>query len=49
VDPSKDHEGKQQSELFAEIARHEVFQPTKIIYPPMAVGELAAQAPETIV
>ena len=49
VDPAKDNEGKQQSELFAEIARHDVFQPTPTIYPPMTVGELAALAPETIV
>ena len=41
VDPTKDHEGKQQSELFAEIASHDVFQPTRD-YPPMAIAELAA-------
>ena len=40
VDPTKDSEGKQQSEMFAEIASHEVFQPTAD-YPPMTVRELA--------
>jgi len=40
LDPTKDHEGKQQTELFAEIASHEVFQPTRD-YPPMNVTELA--------
>jgi hypothetical protein len=42
VDPTKDHEGKQQSELFAEVANHDVFQPTSTIYPPMKIAELAA-------
>ena len=46
VDPKKDHDGKQQSELFAEVASHDVFQPTLTIYPPMTVGELAAAAKE---
>ncbi len=42
VDPSKDYEGKQQSEMFAEVASHEVFQPTPTKYPPMKIAELAA-------
>lgn len=42
VDPTKDYEGKQQSELFAEIASHEVFQPTPTTYQPMKIAELAA-------
>ena len=46
VDPKKDHDGKQQSELFAEVASHDVFQPTLTIYPPMTVGELATAAKE---
>jgi hypothetical protein len=45
VDPTQDHEGKQQSELFAEVASHEVFQPTRD-YPPMKIAELAALAKE---
>jgi hypothetical protein len=48
VDSAKDHEGKQQWELFAEIARHEVFQPTPTLYPPMIVGELTGFVPEAI-
>ena len=48
VDSAKDHEGKQQWELFAEIARHEVFQPTPTIYPPMIAGELTGFVPEAI-
>ena len=39
---SQDHEGRHQSELFAEIASHEVFQPTRDDYPAMKVAELAA-------
>jgi hypothetical protein len=46
ADPKADHEGKQQSELFAEIASHEVFQPTRDIYPPMKIAQLAALASE---
>lgn len=46
VDPSKDYEGKQQSELFAEIASSDVFQPTPTIYSPMTVADLAAAAKE---
>jgi hypothetical protein len=42
VDPTKDHEGKQQSELFAEVASHDVFQPTPTNYSPMKIAELAA-------
>lgn len=41
VDPTKDSEGKQQSEMFAEIASHEVFQPTTD-YSPMTMRDLAA-------
>ena len=41
VDPASDMEGRNQSELFAQIASHDVFQPTKD-YPPMTVAELAA-------
>lgn len=42
VDPAtRTHEGKSQSELFAEIANDEVFQPSRD-YPPMKVAELAA-------
>ena len=42
---SQDHEGRHQSELFAEIASHEVFQPSRD-YPAMKVAELAAQEKE---
>ena len=42
VDAKADTDGRRQSELFAEIASHEVFQPTRD-YPPMKVAELAAQ------
>jgi hypothetical protein len=31
--------------LFAHLGKHEIFTPTKPIYPPMTVGELAAAAP----
>ena len=46
VDSSKDYEGKQQSELFAEIASSDVFQPTPTIYPTMTIANLAAAAKE---
>jgi hypothetical protein len=42
VDAKADTDGRRQSELFAEIASHEVFQPTRD-YPPMKVAELTAQ------
>jgi hypothetical protein len=42
VDAKADTDGRRQSELFAEIASHEVFQPTRD-YPPMKVAELAEQ------
>lgn len=48
VDPAKDQDGKQQWELFAAIARHEVFQPTPTKYPQMAVSDLGALAHESI-
>ena len=35
--------------LFAHLGKHDIFTPTKPIYPPMTVGELAALAPEAIV
>jgi hypothetical protein len=35
--------------LFAHLGKHEIFTPTKPVYPPMTVGELAAVAPEVIV
>ena len=38
----------QEGDLFANLGKHEIFTPTKT-YPPMAVGELAALAPEVIV
>lgn len=38
----------QEGDLFANLGKHEIFTPTKT-YPPMAVGELAALAPEIIV
>lgn len=38
----------QEDSLFAHLGKHEIFTPAKT-YPPMTVGELAAQAPETIV
>ena len=41
VDPAADSEGRNQSELFAEIAGHAVFQPIRD-YPAMTVAELAA-------
>ena len=34
--------------LFAQNGKHEIFTPTKPVYPPMTVGELAAVAPEVI-
>lgn len=45
VDTRKDTEGRRQSELFAEVASHEVFQPTRD-YPPMKIAELAAMEKE---
>ena len=33
-----------EGELWAKAERHKIFQPTKTIYPPMAIGELAAAA-----
>lgn len=39
--PAEKASGLQQSELFAEIASHDVFQPTAD-YPPMTVGEFAS-------
>jgi len=42
IDPKLNHDGKEQQELFAEIASHEVFQPTSTIYPQMTARELAA-------
>jgi hypothetical protein len=42
VDPKLNHNGREQSELFAEVASHDVFQPTLTIYPPMKIAELAA-------
>lgn len=48
IDPKKDHEGKQQAELFAEMASHEVFQPTSVNYPPMKVADLAALEKEVV-
>jgi len=42
IDPKLNHDGREQPELFAEIASHEVFQPTSTIYPQMTVRELAA-------
>ena len=38
----------QEGDLFANLGKHEIFTPTKT-YPPMAVGELAALAPEVII
>jgi hypothetical protein len=35
--------------LFAHLGKHEIFTPTKPVYPPMTVGELAAVVPEVIV
>lgn len=35
--------------LFAHLGKHEIFTPTKTIYPPMTVGELAALASEVVV
>ena len=35
--------------LFAHLGKHEIFTPTKPIYQPMTVGELAAAVPEVIV
>jgi hypothetical protein len=49
VDLAKDPDGKQQWELFAEVARHEVFQPTSTSYPQMTVSELGALAAKTSV
>ena len=43
--PAEQASGLQQSELFAEIASHEVIQPTAD-YPPMTVRELAIMVPE---
>jgi hypothetical protein len=40
IDPKLNHNGREQTELFAEIASHEVFQPTRD-YPPINVTELA--------
>jgi hypothetical protein len=39
---SQDHEGRHQSELFAEIASHEVFQPTSTKYQQMNIAQIAA-------
>ncbi|MEO8614784.1 MAG: hypothetical protein ABI600_06560 [Luteolibacter sp.] len=39
--PAKKASGLQQSELFAEIASNEVFQPSPTNYPPITVRELA--------
>lgn len=41
IDPKLNHNGREQSELFAEIASHEVFQPSRD-YPPVNVTELAS-------
>ena len=38
----------QEGSLFAHLGKHEIFTPAKT-YSPMTVGELAAQAPETVV
>lgn len=35
--------------LFAHCGKHEIFTPTKPVYPPMTVSELAAIAPEALV
>jgi hypothetical protein len=45
IDTKADQSGRQQSEMFAEVANHEVFQPTGN-YPPMTVGDIAAAAKE---
>jgi hypothetical protein len=42
VDDKADTEGRRQSEMFAEVANHEVFQPTGKKYASMKVADLAA-------
>jgi len=45
MQPADQASGLQQGEMFAEIASHEVFQPTRD-YPPMKVAELASRQKE---
>lgn len=47
IDPKFNHNGREQPELFAEIASHEVFQPTSTIYPQMTVRDLYAANPDS--
>lgn len=44
--PANKTTGETQTELFAQLAKHELFTPIGPIYPPMTVGELAAFAQE---
>ena len=48
IDGKADQSGRQQAEMFAEVASHEVFQPTGS-YPLMTLGDIAAAAKEVTV